>query len=109
MSGLHSAETDSTNIIARDMKSLVKKIQDLRHIGIEDTRIALPKICVIGDQSTGKSSLIEGLSEIKMPRSAGTCTRCPIEINLTESEPGQEWDCHIFCWSHQLGSVYTVK
>ncbi|KAF7117917.1 hypothetical protein CNMCM5793_007248 [Aspergillus hiratsukae] len=96
MSGLPSAETDSIDIIARDMKSLIKKVQDLRHIGIEDSRIALPKICVIGDQSTGKSSLIEGMSEIKVPRSAGTCTRCSMEINLTESEPGQDWNCRIF-------------
>ncbi|KAA8644324.1 hypothetical protein EYZ11_001637 [Aspergillus tanneri] len=88
--------TDAINLIAQDMKSLVKKIQDLRHIGIEDNRIALPKICVIGDQSTGKSSLIEGMSEIKVPRSSGTCTRCPMEINLTESKPGQPWICRVF-------------
>lgn len=31
------------------MKTLVKKIQDLRHLGIEDSNIALPKICVVGD------------------------------------------------------------
>ncbi|KAH2284604.1 hypothetical protein KXW02_002365 [Aspergillus fumigatus] len=96
MSGLPSSETEAINLIARDMKCLVKKIQDLRHIGVEDSRIALPKICVIGDQSTGKSSLIEGMSQIKVPRSAGTCTRCPMEINLSEGEPGQDWNCRIF-------------
>lgn len=79
------------------MKTLVKKIQDLRHLRIEDSNIALPKICVVGDQSTGKSSLIEGMSEIKVPRSAGTCTRCPMEVNLTHSsEPGQTWVCRVF-------------
>lgn len=86
---------DSIDLISQDMKTLVKKIQDLRHLGIEDSRIALPKICVVGDQSTGKSSLIEGMSEIKVPRSAGTCTRCPMEINLSESEPGESWTCKI--------------
>ncbi|EAW06489.1 putative dynamin GTPase [Aspergillus clavatus NRRL 1] len=96
MPALPGTETDAIDLIARDMKSLVKKIQDLRHLGIEDSRIALPKICVIGDQSTGKSSLIEGMSEIKVPRSAGTCTRCPMEINLSEGEPGQTWACKIF-------------
>ncbi|GMF73239.1 unnamed protein product [Aspergillus oryzae] len=89
-------ENKAIQVIARDMKALVRKIQDLRHIGIEDNRIALPKICVIGDQSTGKSSLIEGMSEIKVPRSAGTCTRCPMEINLSEGEPGQPWACQIY-------------
>ncbi|KAF5864841.1 hypothetical protein ETB97_006380 [Aspergillus alliaceus] len=91
-----SPENEAIKVIGRDMKALVRKIQDLRHIGIEDNKIALPKICVIGDQSTGKSSLIEGMSEIKVPRSAGTCTRCPMEINLSESEPGQPWACQIF-------------
>ncbi|KAL3479943.1 P-loop containing nucleoside triphosphate hydrolase protein [Aspergillus californicus] len=84
------------DILTQSMAALVKKIQDLRHLGVEDSQITLPKICVIGDQSTGKSSLIEGMSEIKVPRSAGTCTRCPMEINLSESEPGQPWTCHVF-------------
>lgn len=86
----------SLEYLGLDMKSLVKKIQDLTHLGIEDSNIALPKICVVGDQSTGKSSLIEGISEIKVPRSSGTCTRCPLEINLSESEPGQGWRCSVY-------------
>jgi len=84
------------DVLTMDMKSLVKRIQDLSHLGIEDSKIALPKICVVGDQSTGKSSLIEGISEIKVPRSAGTCTRCPMEINLSESEPGESWKCSVY-------------
>ncbi|KAE8374985.1 P-loop containing nucleoside triphosphate hydrolase protein [Aspergillus bertholletiae] len=91
-----SLENEAIQVIARDMKALVGKIQDLRHIGIEDNRIALPKICVIGDQSAGKSSLIEGMSEIKVPRSAGTCTRCPMEINLSEGEASQPWACQVY-------------
>jgi ABC-type polysaccharide/polyol phosphate transport system ATPase subunit len=35
----------------------------------------LPMIAVIGSQSAGKSSLIESISGITLPRSAGTCTR----------------------------------
>lgn len=77
------------------MRAMVKKIQDLRHLGIEDKGLPLPKICVVGDQSAGKSSLIEGMSEIKVPRSAGTCTRCPLEINLVEGESGTVWSCRV--------------
>ncbi|OJJ45477.1 hypothetical protein ASPZODRAFT_99591 [Penicilliopsis zonata CBS 506.65] len=91
----HGPTNESLDIISQDMKTLVKKIQDLRHLGIEDSKIALPKICVVGDQSTGKSSLIEGMSEIQVPRSAGTCTRCPMEINLSESDANQPWTCRI--------------
>lgn len=76
-----------------DMKLLIRKIQDLSHLGIEDRQITLPKICVVGDQSTGKSSLIEGISEIQVPRADGTCTRCPLEINLSQSD--EPWKCVI--------------
>ena len=86
----------SLDILTLGMKDLVKRIQNLSHLGIEDSNITLPKICVVGDQSTGKSSLIEGISGIKVPRSAGTCTRCPMEINLCESEEGQGWKCVIY-------------
>ena len=35
----------------------------------------LPQIAVIGQQSAGKSSVIEAISGITLPRSSGTCTR----------------------------------
>lgn len=37
--------------------------------------IDLPQIAVIGAQSAGKSSLIESISGITLPRASGTCTR----------------------------------
>lgn len=84
------------DVMTLDMSDLVKKIQELSHLGIEDNKIALPKVCVVGDQSTGKSSLIEGISEIQVPRSAGTCTRCPMEINLSDSKPTEAWKCVVY-------------
>ncbi|KAJ5380795.1 uncharacterized protein N7496_003223 [Penicillium cataractarum] len=89
-------EANGFDVMTLDMTDLVRKIQELSHLGIEDNKIALPKICVVGDQSTGKSSLIEGISEIQVPRSAGTCTRCPMEINLSESQPGEAWKCVVY-------------
>ncbi|KAJ5727293.1 hypothetical protein N7493_005113, partial [Penicillium malachiteum] len=83
----------SLELLTLDMRDLVRRVQQLSHLGIEDNSIALPKICVVGDQSTGKSSLIEAISEIKVPRSADTCTRCPMEIVLRESDPDQQWKC----------------
>ncbi|KAM5443775.1 hypothetical protein MferCBS31731_001020 [Microsporum ferrugineum] len=86
----------SIDLISQNMRAVVKKIQDLRHLGIENRSLPLPKIVVVGDQSVGKSSLIEGMSEIKVPRSAGCCTRCPLEINLSESEsPDAPWTCRL--------------
>lgn len=79
-----------------DIEELVKGVRNLSHLGIENNNIELPKICVVGDQSTGKSSLIESISGIKVPRSTGTCTRCPMEINLSACEPDEEWRCSIY-------------
>ena len=84
------------HMLGRGVKSLIQAIQTLRNLGVEILGLPLPKIVVVGDQSTGKSSLIEGISEIKVPRHAGTCTRCPLEINLVEdSEVHAQWTCKI--------------
>ncbi|KAI9876220.1 MAG: hypothetical protein M1830_007009, partial [Pleopsidium flavum] len=98
------AESPESNegleILGRGVKELVQAIQALRQLGVEDLVLPLPKICVVGDQSVGKSSLIEAISEIKVPRSVGTCTRCPLEINLTESvESKGKWVCKV--WLHK--------
>jgi GTPase SAR1 family protein len=37
--------------------------------------VDVPTICVLGDQSVGKSSVIEAISGIKLPRALDTCTR----------------------------------
>ncbi|PBK61230.1 hypothetical protein ARMSODRAFT_1089911 [Armillaria solidipes] len=53
--------------------------------------IDLPQIAVIGQQSAGKSSLIESISGITLPRASGTCTRCPTECRLLYSSA--PWKC----------------
>ena len=68
-------------------------INALRECGTEEI-IKLPKIVIIGNQSAGKSSLIEAISEIKVPRSAGTCTRCPMEVILRRGET-TNWRCKV--------------
>ncbi|KAI0628425.1 P-loop containing nucleoside triphosphate hydrolase protein [Trametes polyzona] len=53
--------------------------------------IDLPVIAVTGSQSSGKSSLIESISGVKLPRASGTCTRSPTECRLSYSE--EPWKC----------------
>ena len=45
--------------------------------------IDLPQIAVIGSQSAGKSSLIESISGITLPRAAGTCTRWAVLFSIS--------------------------
>ncbi|KAL8920680.1 MAG: hypothetical protein Q9208_006162, partial [Pyrenodesmia sp. 3 TL-2023] len=91
------AESDAgLELLGKGLKAFTTLIQDLQKLGVEELVLPLPKICVLGDQSTGKSSLIEGISGIKVPRNSGTCTRCPLAINLTTSEPESSWRCSIY-------------
>jgi len=69
-------------------------VKALRDCGTEEI-IKLPKIAVIGNQSAGKSSLIESISQIKVPRATGTCTRCPMEVVLTSGDSEATWHCKV--------------
>ncbi|KAG8683673.1 hypothetical protein FRC09_015929, partial [Ceratobasidium sp. 395] len=48
-------------------RKLLDLINRLHNTGIQSD-IDLPQICVVGSQSAGKSSLIESISGIKLPR-----------------------------------------
>ncbi|KAG8941212.1 hypothetical protein FRC03_004699 [Tulasnella sp. 419] len=74
---------------SRDMMLLDRK---LRTLGAA-TVLNMPSIAVIGKQSVGKSSLVEALSGIKVPRDRDTTTRCPIEVRMTTSS--DPWSCQL--------------
>jgi vacuolar protein sorting-associated protein 1 len=79
---------------AKSAQTLNEIVNRLRECGTEHI-LQLPKIAVIGNQSAGKSSLVEAISKVKVPRSMGTCTRCPMEVNLVSSKDSEEWQCNI--------------
>lgn len=54
---------------------LIQGIENLKQLDISATLKSLPKFIVVGDQSAGKSSIVEALCNIQLPRSIGTCTR----------------------------------
>ncbi|XP_043556126.1 protein Mx1-like, partial [Chiloscyllium plagiosum] len=59
-------------------------------IGV-DKDLALPAIAVIGDQSSGKSSVLEALSRVSLPRGSGIVTRCPLELKLKKAKEDNVW------------------
>ncbi|KAK7030462.1 hypothetical protein VNI00_014047 [Paramarasmius palmivorus] len=52
-----------------------------------------PRVAVVGAQSSGKSSLVEAISGVSVPRYSNTCTRCPMECTMIPE--GTEWSCTI--------------
>ena len=59
----------------------LNQIDRVRANGVGD-HVALPQLVVCGDQSAGKSSVLEGISGIPFPRQDGLCTRFATEIIL---------------------------
>ncbi|KAH7114597.1 P-loop containing nucleoside triphosphate hydrolase protein [Dactylonectria macrodidyma] len=53
-------------------------IDSLRSAGLE--RELIPKLVVVGDQSSGKSSVLEAISQIPFPVDKDLCTRFPTEV-----------------------------
>lgn len=47
--------------------------------------VHLPGIVVIGNQSSGKSSVLESISGVPLPRGQGTVTRCPIQLSVRQA------------------------
>ncbi|ROI16086.1 Interferon-induced GTP-binding protein Mx, partial [Anabarilius grahami] len=81
------------------VRPLIELIDSLRFIGI-DKDIDLPSIAVVGDQSSGKSSVLEALSGVALPRGSGIVTRCPLELKLRKPKTGP-WSATISYSGHK--------
>ncbi|KAF9555054.1 hypothetical protein CPC08DRAFT_643464 [Agrocybe pediades] len=80
----------SNSQLSHGRRKMLDLVNKLHSTGVQ-VDVDLPQIAVIGAQSAGKSSLIESISGITLPRAAGTCTRCPTEIRLSRS--AAPWQC----------------
>ncbi|XP_072514002.1 interferon-induced GTP-binding protein Mx1-like [Salminus brasiliensis] len=72
------------------VRPCIDLIDSLRSLGVEKD-LALPAIAVIGDQSSGKSSVLEALSGVALPRGSGIVTRCPLELKMKRSREEDRW------------------
>lgn len=91
---LEEKDQDSVNNLCSQYEEKVRPcidlIDSLRALGVEQD-LALPAIAVIGDQSSGKSSVLEALSGVALPRGSGIVTRCPLVLKLRKLNQGEEW------------------
>ncbi|KAJ5604877.1 hypothetical protein N7510_010031 [Penicillium lagena] len=60
---------------------LLDKIDELRTIGV-GTFVQLPQLIVCGNQSSGKSSVLEAISRVSFPIKSTLCTRFATEVSL---------------------------
>jgi hypothetical protein len=71
-------------LVSVDQSAIFRAIDDLRHISKYD--IDLPRIIVCGDQSVGKSSVLEAISRLNFPSDERTCTTFATELTLDRQE-----------------------
>ncbi|XP_015490217.1 interferon-induced GTP-binding protein Mx-like isoform X1 [Parus major] len=85
-----AAEQTLYNQYEEKIRPCIDLVDSLRALGVEKD-LSLPAIAVIGDQSSGKSSVLEALSGVALPRGNGIVTRCPLELKLKRLPEGQAW------------------
>ena len=74
----------------KEVRPYLDLIDSLRHVGVHQD-VSLPQIAVMGDQSSGKSSVLHSLSGIPFPKGSGLVTRCPTQLIMSKSAPGTPW------------------
>ena len=85
----------------------IEVMDNLRAYGVDkDTEI--PQCCVFGGQSSGKSSLLEGMTGAPLPRSDGMTTKCPIEFRMKKDE-SCEFEATISIIPNDAGLKETVR
>ncbi|CAF1027258.1 unnamed protein product [Adineta steineri] len=65
---------------------LMDKIDQVRALlSANNDGVNFPNVVVVGDQSSGKSTLLESLSLVELPKGSGIVTRCPLVLRLRKS------------------------
>ncbi|KAG2429695.1 hypothetical protein HYH02_013953 [Chlamydomonas schloesseri] len=85
-----AAGTDGGPLAATKYHRVASRVlglaNQLRALGV-DSALQVPTLVIAGDQSSGKSSVVEAIAGVPLPRSDGTCTRCPTEVRMRAQPP----------------------
>jgi hypothetical protein len=89
---------------------LLDLVDSLRAEGLSEFT-ALPQLIVCGDQSSGKSSLLEAISGVPFPRKDNLCTRFATEVILRRAPVSEirvslvcVFTCLLIGYSHNAGA-----
>ena len=83
-------ETSLEKAFEEDVRPFIDIIDELRSLGL-DKDVPLPAVVVVGDQSAGKSSVLEAISGVELPRGTDIVTRCPLELRLKKIHKKKVW------------------
>ncbi|KAF4998582.1 hypothetical protein FDECE_11746 [Fusarium decemcellulare] len=86
MSGESQPHLASLHHLSDSYSAVFDAIDTLRDAGLR--RELIPKLVVVGDQKSGKSSVLEAICRIPFPVDEDLCTRFPIEV--VQRRSGQE-------------------
>nr|PNR51262.1 hypothetical protein PHYPA_010448 [Physcomitrium patens] len=70
------------NSFHSEIRPILDVLDKLRTQGITEENVNIPTIVVVGDQSSGKSSVLESLAGITLPRGQGIATGVPLILRL---------------------------
>ncbi|KAG0268423.1 hypothetical protein DFQ27_006775 [Actinomortierella ambigua] len=62
-------------------QSIIDQIYKIRSDGVAG-KLSIPRLAIIGDQSSGKSSTLESFTQLPFPHGEGMCTRFAIQVNM---------------------------
>jgi len=62
---------------------------------LRNDSVQLPKIVVVGDQSSGKSSVLEAITGISLPRGQNTVTKCPLILQSRQAKDKEYAEIYI--------------
>jgi len=83
--------------VNRDVRPWLELAEDLTELSL-DKHLSVPQIAVMGDQSSGKSSVLEALSGVPFPRGTGLVTRCPTRLIMRKVPlPPGPWELRARC------------
>lgn len=83
-------EEETSGLLWSMLRKFVTLIDELRDLGLQE-HISLPRIAVLGTQSSGKSSVLESIVGLDfLPRGDGVVTRRPLELRLHHLQENTE-------------------
>lgn len=75
------AENALPHLMSADRSALLDVIDQLRNLGVNQY-VDLPTILVCGDQSSGKSSVLEAICKLPFPKGDNVCTTFATELAI---------------------------